>query len=384
VPGRWRQHNFTAVSARAHSWPSHRRAAARAAEDPCLPGVIPEAVQLLAKRLPTSLRLCFGAAGTGLACTKNFAPGTDMALEPVLIWCSDEGKLPATGKAFDLARLFPVTLRRRCGVEIPAAITAALVFLSRSIAAEPLQPWFHGTCPGPQHWKHLPGPRLALLQRIAQARRLLEEAHKEGVLKTPLEVTDEELIDFDLRRIGVSLGQPAVVPFTLALLNHSCNPNAKLVWKGSQLVLSSLRSISEGEEIFVSYINEIDDVLSRRYFLLEQHGVKCVCSRCQANFSGVGGAVLSGWLCNVCREPMPDEALCCPRCQTPASRAVRVARQQRSLRAEEAFRQCVRQLQQLAGKSLDPVAVGPLLTALQKTVAELQFVRPPGSRRTVQ
>ena len=41
---------------------------------------------------------------------------------------------------------------------------------------------------------------------------------------------------------------------------------------------------------------------------------KLAASRCQANFSGVGGSVLNGWLCAACREPMSDEAraLCMP------------------------------------------------------------------------
>lgn len=387
VPGCCSGLHYATVSERVHRWPGRRRGANGTESLRGGPDAGTQPLSLLAQRLPPSLRLCHGPMGTGLACTRAFGPGEDIAVEGKLVWSSAEASQSSErGKAFDLERLFPTQLRQRCGAEMPAALTAALALLSRSVVSDGLYGWFQGTCSGPQHWKQLPGPRLGLRRRAGQAKQLLEEAHKEGFLKVPVSVTEEELMDLDLRRIGVSLGQPSSVPFTLALVNHSCNPNAKLVCKGPQLVLVSLRNICQGEEIFVSYINEIDDVLSRRYFLLESHGVKCLCPRCHANFSGVGGSVLNGWLCASCREPMSDEALCCPRCGNPASRTARVARQQRSLRAEQAFRQCLRQLQQLrvSGSGIDPDALRAVLSALQRIMADIQFVRPPGSKQSVQ
>lgn len=122
-------------------------------------------------------------------------------------------------------------------------------------------------------------------------------------------VSDEEILELELQRIGSSIG-PDVVPLGFALLNHSCCPNARISYVGCAGTLSCIRPINPGEEICVSYVNELSNVLSRRYFLLEKHGVRCACCRCAANF-WTQIDLLNTWLCPTCCGELRDEAIRC-------------------------------------------------------------------------
>ncbi|CAJ1330704.1 unnamed protein product, partial [Effrenium voratum] len=174
-----------------------------------------------------------------------------------------------------------------------SAVTLTLALLQRTAkTVELLQSWFRLCYKGPQNWRTLPTTKLALERRLRFAREILAKN------SVNLQITDEEFMALDLQRIGTGVGPPTIVPLCFALLNHSCCPNvatelstsfsgrntravfrseedtsfgprgnvseAKLIYRGCQGSLTCMRPIEAGEEIFISYINEVDEVLSRR------------------------------------------------------------------------------------------------------------------------
>ncbi|KAI9709358.1 MAG: hypothetical protein M1820_003478 [Bogoriella megaspora] len=63
--------------------------------------------------------------------------------------------------------------------------------------------------------------------------------------------------------------------------NHSCDPNAVVVFDGPRLSLRSLRPINSNEEIFISYIDSTDPRSRRQEQLMTRYHFICVCSKCQ-------------------------------------------------------------------------------------------------------
>ncbi|CAL1138641.1 unnamed protein product, partial [Cladocopium goreaui] len=213
-------------------WPASR--GARAASDfrvtSEVPGceIDPNDLAMLERILPPAL--CLGRSnfqGLGLRARRSFAPGSDIATENALTWCLPGQSQMGTDKGFSAAQLFPAELlsepeNRRC------ALTAVLCLLharqklvSPKLAAVGV--WFRVTSRGPRHW--LNGSQRRLLERKVQTvRKLLQEARFKGAAM-PLKISDQEILDMELRRIGTGIGQDSVVPLTFAFLNHSCCPN---------------------------------------------------------------------------------------------------------------------------------------------------------------
>jgi len=74
-----------------------------------------------------------------------------------------------------------------------------------------------------------------------------------------------------------------------AVANHSCAPNAELQCDGRHIQLRALREIKEGEQIFISYIDESEDLEARRQVLEERYFFKCECERCVEEEGKNGG-----------------------------------------------------------------------------------------------
>ena len=63
--------------------------------------------------------------------------------------------------------------------------------------------------------------------------------------------------------------------------NHSCEPPAKVVVKGTrEPYLQILQAVECGAEVTVSYINEKQDYAARQA-LLQKWGFVCTCERCK-------------------------------------------------------------------------------------------------------
>ncbi|KAG6011343.1 hypothetical protein E4U41_005532, partial [Claviceps citrina] len=71
---------------------------------------------------------------------------------------------------------------------------------------------------------------------------------------------------------------------TLAMANHSCVPNATLLFMGRKAVLRAERPIREGDEIEISY-TDYTNPISRRRMALEPYGFTCQCPRCADNLN---------------------------------------------------------------------------------------------------
>ncbi|KAH3660088.1 hypothetical protein OGAPHI_007293 [Ogataea philodendri] len=84
-------------------------------------------------------------------------------------------------------------------------------------------------------------------------------------------------------------------PF-FSLINHSCEPNCILVWKGRTASLRALRPIATNEELFVSYCPVFTPKIARQQQLRNSFYFDCTCQMCSTEFdrwfpskSGLGG-----------------------------------------------------------------------------------------------
>ncbi|KAI8920355.1 hypothetical protein DFJ77DRAFT_452285 [Powellomyces hirtus] len=84
-----------------------------------------------------------------------------------------------------------------------------------------------------------------------------------------ISVSDEELVN-----IGVG-----VFP-TLALVNHSCTPNAAIIFTGSKGVLRTIKEVGAGEELFQSYMEIAEPRYVRHKELKDTYFFDCACPVC--------------------------------------------------------------------------------------------------------
>ena len=71
----------------------------------------------------------------------------------------------------------------------------------------------------------------------------------------------------------------------LAMINHSCAPNAAVEFLGAdaEATLLALRPIAAGEEILVTYVPiDAEDALAERRSMLHEYAFDCKCTRCAA------------------------------------------------------------------------------------------------------
>jgi|SRR5271170_5338933 len=114
---------------------------------------------------------------------------------------------------------------------------------------------------------------------------------------------------------------------TLALLNHSCNPNAALIYDSNVVHLRSIRDIRSGEQVTISYIDNTHIRPARQGQLLMNYFFECACPACEPpnrQFS-----VRDSYVCDdsSCKAPIPSPYLpnvfSCPTCKKPQSMTVR-------------------------------------------------------------
>jgi len=71
----------------------------------------------------------------------------------------------------------------------------------------------------------------------------------------------------------------------LALANHSCSPNAVVVFDGRSVALRALEQIGKGEQVFISYITATEDRTSRQTNLKQRYFFDCQCEKCSKDES---------------------------------------------------------------------------------------------------
>lgn len=65
--------------------------------------------------------------------------------------------------------------------------------------------------------------------------------------------------------------------FMTATINHSCDPNAFAFVEGGKIHVRSLRKISAGEEVTITYLGMTVDANSRQKKLKKLHFFNCYC-----------------------------------------------------------------------------------------------------------
>mmetsp|Transcript_15402 Transcript_15402/g.16763 ORF Transcript_15402/g.16763 Transcript_15402/m.16763 type:complete len:83 (+) Transcript_15402:3-251(+) len=64
-------------------------------------------------------------------------------------------------------------------------------------------------------------------------------------------------------------------------MNHNCTPNVVLTFSGSNVTLRAIRTVPEGGELFISYIDICaSPTAKRRQRLHDQYKFDCTCERC--------------------------------------------------------------------------------------------------------
>lgn len=66
----------------------------------------------------------------------------------------------------------------------------------------------------------------------------------------------------------------------IAKANHSCSPNAYVMFDGPRLLLRSMRDIEEDEEITIQYVDVLNCRIRRREELKERYYFECQCPQC--------------------------------------------------------------------------------------------------------
>jgi len=76
----------------------------------------------------------------------------------------------------------------------------------------------------------------------------------------------------------------------IALANHSCCPNATVVFNGRTVSLRALDAIRSGGQIFISYIDPTQSTDERQTQLKKRYFFTCECLKCRGSYPGRGEA----------------------------------------------------------------------------------------------
>uniref|UniRef100_A0A7N0TKN4 SET domain-containing protein n=1 Tax=Kalanchoe fedtschenkoi TaxID=63787 RepID=A0A7N0TKN4_KALFE len=100
--------------------------------------------------------------------------------------------------------------------------------------------------------------------------------------------------DGELRPLGTGL-YPVI-----SIINHSCLPNAVLVFEGRTAVVRAIQHIPIGSEVMISYIETAGNTMTRQKALIEQYFFNCACPRCVKMGQSddvIESAILEGYRC---------------------------------------------------------------------------------------
>ncbi|KAJ6398892.1 hypothetical protein OIU77_019619 [Salix suchowensis] len=100
------------------------------------------------------------------------------------------------------------------------------------------------------------------------------------------------ICDCELRPLGTGL-YPIV-----SIINHSCLPNAVLIFEGKSSVVRAVEHIPEGAEVSIAYIDIAGSTMTRQKTLKEQYFFTCTCPRCIKAYNDIQeSAILEGYRC---------------------------------------------------------------------------------------
>ncbi|KAK6338245.1 hypothetical protein TWF730_002317 [Orbilia blumenaviensis] len=149
-----------------------------------------------------------------------------------------------------------------------------------------------------------------------------------------------------------------------AMFNHSCDPNAIMVFDGRQFSIRSLKELPKDTEITISYIDNLMARKERRAELKSRYFFDCFCSLCSS-----GAQPLESSRCHKCSEPVVANTVTCPNCGEPVpddelSTAIALATSitlQRSRKdADKSIDRTLKSLQSLYSTKLLPPTYPPI------------------------
>jgi hypothetical protein len=106
-------------------------------------------------------------------------------------------------------------------------------------------------------------------------------------------------------------------------MNHSCNPNAAIVFDRNIISVRSIRDISAGEQVTISYVDNTYNRATRRGILRDHYFFHCQCEGCEPPDNKFPER--DSWVCDNtdCRglipEPTLNDSFICPTCHSTQS-----------------------------------------------------------------
>ncbi|KAB2093188.1 hypothetical protein ES319_A02G080300v1 [Gossypium barbadense] len=100
------------------------------------------------------------------------------------------------------------------------------------------------------------------------------------------------ICDSELRPLGTGL-YPVI-----SIINHSCLPNAVLIFEGRLAVVRAVQHIPKDSEVSISYVETAASTITRQKTLKEQYLFTCTCVRCNKLYGDIQeSAILEGYRC---------------------------------------------------------------------------------------
>ncbi|KAI5861755.1 hypothetical protein GGS23DRAFT_611342 [Durotheca rogersii] len=180
--------------------------------------------------------------------------------------CSALRRAAGSGAAEGPPRVLPTPVRALVQVLVRPAALAAVAGAMEGHAARV-------RAAAPDRWAAMELQARAALHYLGREAGPREVAEAVDVL-CKLEVNSFNRFDADFGQSGIYVN-PA-----LAMVNHSCVPNAFVQFTGRAALLRAYRDIAEGEEIEISYIECAWPRPQRQQALRSRYFFDCACRRC--------------------------------------------------------------------------------------------------------
>jgi len=112
------------------------------------------------------------------------------------------------------------------------------------------------------------------------------------------------IMNDDYQNIGVGLYLEA------SIIDHSCIPNANVVFSGCQLHLRAIENIQTFSDVRISYTNLLDFTDVRKSTLRKQYYFDCDCKKCLEDDEKTKKAIR----CSSCQNCVPISTMICVKC----------------------------------------------------------------------
>jgi len=113
------------------------------------------------------------------------------------------------------------------------------------------------------------------------------------------------IMNDDYQDIGVGLYLEA------SIIDHSCAPNANVVFSGCELHLRAIENISSFSDVRIAYTNVLDFTDVRQTALKQQYYFDCDCKKCLEDDQNDKKAIC----CSLCLNCVPISTMVCIKCK---------------------------------------------------------------------